>query len=107
MAMLFSSFGLVLSFTSVSTLSDSIWGEWGECSRTCGDGIRMRACREPDSTDDRCHEFNPKEMIETCDAGPCRKFLTLIFRYLMRELHPKLEVYLGRKNKTKQKTKRE
>ena len=55
------------------------WGEWGECSSTCGEGVRSRWRRCTDggssavatilAADYHCHGENKEEA--TCNDQPC------------------------------------
>ena len=56
------------------------WSDWGECSATCGGGVRgrSRTCTSPPPAQGgkNCEELGPASEEEACNEDPCGELLT-------------------------------
>ena len=72
----------------------SVWGDWGECSVTCGTGSRSRdrTCTNPVPQNGGADCQGSSSETETCGKPPCREYLIYPFAHVFAVVN--LEVYI-------------
>ena len=53
------------------------WSEWGECSRTCGGGVKRRTCTKPAPKDGG--QYCQGDNLEECNKETCGEYLDLFY----------------------------